>query len=77
MWYLLIFIMRKKNEEFGKKDLFKKIHNFFIKSKFYKEVSKNLSPEEVEKKAAILKERANSILIWNKVTGGLIGAIQD
>ena len=69
------FYKQKKNEEFGKKDLFKKIHNFFIKSKFYKEASKNLSPEEVEKKAAILKERANSILIWNKVTGGLIGAI--
>ena len=74
MQYLSIFI-KKKKEAFGKKDLFQKIHDFYIESKFFKEASKNLNPEEVEKQASILKERANSILTWNKVGGTLIGLV--
>jgi len=69
------FYKEKKKEAFGKKDLFQKIHDFFIESKFFKEASKNLNPEEVEKQASILKERANSILTWNKVGGSLIGLV--
>ena len=69
------FYKEKKNEEFGKRELFSKIYDFFIESKFYKEASRNLSPKEIEKQAAILKERANSVLTWYKVEGTLIGAI--
>ena len=69
------FYKEKKKEAFGKKELFKIIHDFFILSKFFKEVSKNLNPDEVEKQASILKERANSILTWNKVGGSIIGLV--
>ena len=69
------FHEEKRKEAFGKKDLFKKINDFFIASKFFQEVSENLNPEEVEKKAEILKKRAQSVLTLNKVGGSLIGLL--
>ena len=69
------FYKKKKKEAFGKKDLFKKISDFFIESKFFKEVSRNLNPDEVDKQVEILKKRANSVLTWNKVGGSLIGLL--
>jgi len=69
------FYSEKKREAFGKKELFKKIHDDFINSQFFKEASKNLNPEDVEKDILIKKNRANSLLTWNKVGGSLIGLI--
>ena len=69
------FYKEKKKEAFGKKELFKKIHDDFINSQFFKEASKNLNPEDVEKDILIKKNRANSLLTWNKVGGSLIGLL--
>ena len=69
------FYNQKKKEAFGKKELFKKIHDYFINSQFFKEASNKLDPEQVEKDILIKKNRANSLLRWNKVGGSLIGLI--
>jgi hypothetical protein len=69
------FYKQKKKEAFGKKELFKKIHDFFLNSQFFKEASNKLNPEEVEKDILKKKKRANSLLRWNKVGGSLIGLI--
>ena len=67
--------IKLKRVPFGKNKLFKTICDFFINSKFFINATKNLDPEEVKKRAAILRQRANSLLTWNKVGGSLIGIL--
>lgn len=67
--------IKLKRVPFGKNKLFKTICDYFKNSKFFINATKNLDPSEVKKRAAILKQRANSSLKWNKVGGSLIGII--
>ena len=63
-------------EPFGKKELFKKIHDFFVSSKDYKDSLKELSSKEkIEKKALILRAQAERLLLPNKIWGGAVGII--
>ena len=63
-----------ETEPFGKKELFQKIHDFFVESKDYKESYKrNSSKEAVEETALKLRAEAKSILLPNKIFGGLVG----
>ena len=65
-----------KIESFGKKELFKKIHDFFVNSKDYKDSLKDYSSkEEIEKKALKLRAEAKRILLPNKIFGGAVGII--
>ena len=63
-------------EPFGKEELFKKIYDFFISSKDYKDsLKKYSSKEEIEKTALKLRAQAESILLPNKIWGGAVGII--
>ena len=62
-------------EPFGKKELFKKIHDFFVESEDYKHYKKELSKDEIEKRALKLRAQAQSILLPNKIWGGVVGII--
>ena len=63
-------------EPFGKQELFKKIYDFFIKSKDYKNyLKKLLTKEEIEKTALKLRAEAKSILLPNKIWGAAVGII--
>ena len=62
-------------EPFGKKELFKKIHDFFVESEDYKKYKKELTKEEIEKRALKLRAQAQSILLPNKILGGVVGII--
>lgn len=61
---------------FGKEELFKKIYDFFVSSKDYKESLKKYSTEEeIEKTALKLRAQAERILLPNKIFGALSGVI--
>ena len=62
-------------EPFGRKELFKKISDIFKNSDFYRDSYKNVEPSELNNQIKLLKEKANSILINNKIGGALIGAL--
>ena len=62
-------------EPFGKKELFKKIHDFFVESEDYKNFKIELTKEEIEKRALKLRAQAQSILLPNKIWGGDVGII--
>ena len=63
-----------ETEPFGKKELFQKIHDFFVESKDYKESYKrNSSKEAVEEEALKLRAQAESILLPNKIFGAAVG----
>ena len=65
-----------ETEPFGKKELFKKIYDFFVESKDYKESYKrNSSKEAVEETALKLRAQAESILLPNKIWGAVVGII--
>ena len=61
-------------EPFGKEELFKKIYDFFVNSKDYKESLKKYSnEEEIEKTALKLRAEAERILLPDKIYGALSG----
>jgi hypothetical protein len=62
-------------EPFGTKDLFKKIHDFFIKTEDYLTSKNKLDPELVEKNALKLRAQGEEILLANKIWGGVFGII--
>ena len=62
-------------EPFGKKELFKKIHDFFVESEEYKNFKIELTKKEIEKRALKLRAQAQSILLPNKIWGGVVGII--
>ena len=62
-------------EPFGKKELFKKIHGFLVESEDYKKYKKELTKEEIEKRALKLRAQAQSILLPNKIWGGVVGIL--
>ena len=63
-------------EPFGKKELFKKIYDFFVNSECYKDsLNKYLSKEKIEKNALKLRAQAQNILLPNKIWGGVVGLI--
>jgi len=63
-------------EPFGKEELFKKIADFFVKTKDYKEcLKKHSNEEEIEKTTLKLRAEAERILLPDKIFGALIGLI--
>ena len=69
---------KTNSQEFGKKELFKKIHDFFILSEDYKEYSSNknkYNKDFIEKEAERLREEGKHLLLSNKVWGGVVGII--
>ena len=63
-------------EPFGKKELFKKIYDFFVNSECYKDsLNKYSSKEEIDKNALKLRAQAQNILLPNKIWGGAVGLI--
>ena len=77
----VVFVNFHQDEElqikpFGKKELFKKIQDFFVSSKDYKDSLKEYSSkEEIEKKALKLRAEAEKLLLPNKIWGGAVGII--
>jgi GTP-binding protein EngB required for normal cell division len=68
----VVFVNFHKNdlngdELFGEKELFKKIHDFFIESDDYKNSLKMLSEEQLELQISKLKKQAEDIIYWHKV----------
>ncbi len=66
---------RTNYKEVGTKELFNTIGNFFINSEDYISSSQVLSEEQIEERAKILRERANDILLSNKIWGGIVGIL--
>ena len=63
-------------EPFGKKELFRKIYEFFVKSKNYRESFEKLSiNEKIEKTPLKLRAEAQSILLPNKIWGAAVGIL--
>ena len=63
-------------EPFGRKDLFKKIYDFFVSSNDYRDSLKKYSTkEEIERTALKLRAQAESILLPNKIFGAIVGII--
>ena len=62
-------------EAFGRKELYKKIYEFFIKSEDFINSFIELSNEAIEENALKLRKQAQDILLSNKIAGGIIGAI--
>ena len=58
-------------EKFGIRDLFKKIHDFFIKSEDYI----NFNKISIDEQAAKLRAQAERVLILNKIGGAFVGII--
>ena len=76
----VVFVNFHKNqinnvEPFGKKELFKKIHDFFIDTEDYKKSLELLNPAAIEENVSKLKEQAKNILLSNKIWGGVVGII--
>ena len=68
----VVFVNFHKNElndeePFGKKELFKKIYEFFIQSEDYNNSLKNLTKENIEKNALKLRAQAEEKLLWHKI----------
>ena len=60
-------------EPFGKKELFKKIHDLFIETEDYKKSLELLDQTTIEQNIIKLKEQAKDILLANKIWGGAVG----
>ena len=60
---------------FGKKELFKKIYDFFIESKSYKESNEDLNDIQLEEKIESLKAKARYEMLPEKFYAGLAGII--
>ena len=67
--------LKSKFEPFGKKDLFQKIHDFFIESDDYKKSLEKLDKEKINENAKKLREEGKDLLFANKVWGGVVGII--
>ena len=68
----VVFVNFHKNdlngdEPFGQKELFQKIHDFFIESNDYKNSLKELDNENMELQILKLRKQAEDILFWHKV----------
>ena len=76
----VVFVNFHYNEEldikpFGRKELFKKIYDFYFESNDYKEILHSLSNEEIEKKALYLRMEANNLILPNKIWSAATGVI--
>jgi hypothetical protein len=76
----VVFVNFHKNhlynvEPFGTKELFQKIYEFFIKSEDYINSFINIDSNSIEEKAIKLRRQAQDILLYHKISGGLIGAV--
>ena len=65
----------KNSKIFGIKELFKKIHEFFIQSDDYKNSCKKLDKKTIEDNALKLRNQAKDILLSNKIWAGVVGCI--
>ena len=75
----VVFVNFHKNdlngdEPFGQKELFQKIHDFFIESSDYKNSLKELSKEQMEFQISKLRNQAEDIIFWHKV-GSYFGSL--
>ena len=59
-------------EPFGQKDLFKKIHDFFIETEDYKKFKRELTKDEIEQNSLKLKLQAQSVLLPNKIWDAIV-----
>jgi hypothetical protein len=62
-------------EAFGRKELYEKIYEFFIKSEDFINSFINLSNERIEENAYKLRKQAQDALLSNKIAGAIIGTI--
>ena len=62
-------------EPFGTKELFQKIYEFFIFSDDFLNSFNNLDPQAIEENALKFRKRAQDVLLSNKISGALIGAV--
>ena len=62
-------------EQFGKKELFNKIYEFFINSKDYKEKKENFDEKKLEERLKSLRIKGQQILFTNKFWGAAVGII--
>ena len=62
-------------EQFGKRELFHKIHEFFINSKDYKEKKEKFEKNKLEEELKSLRTKAEQILFTNKFWGAAVGLI--
>ena len=60
-------------EQFGKKELFNKIHEFFINSEDYKEKKEKFDEKKLEERLKSLRIKAEQILFTNKFWGATVG----
>ena len=60
-------------EQFGKKELFEKIYEFFIQSDDFLNSFNNLEPDVIEENASKLRKQAQDVLLSHKISGGLVG----
>ena len=63
------------NKIFGKDILFQKISNCLHQTEDYKRINKEFTPQQIEKKAELLKEKAKNEVYYNKIYGGISGII--
>ena len=63
------------SEPYGKKDLFKMIHDHFIQSEDYKNSLKKLDENLINENAARLRAQGKELLLANKVWGGIVGIL--
>ena len=76
----VVFVNFHKNymdgsEPFGKKDLFKVIHDSFIQSEDYQKSLEKLDENIIKENADKLRARGKELLLANKVWGGVVGII--
>ena len=62
-------------EQFGKKELFNKIYEFFINSKDYKEKKENFDEKKLDERLKSLRIKGQQILFTNKFWGAAVGII--
>ena len=53
----------------------KKIRNCLHQTEDYKRINKEFTPQQIEKKAEMLKEKAKNEVYYNKIYGGISGII--
>ena len=75
----VVFVNFRKDEDnpevFGKKELFQKIHDFFIESESYKKSLRTLNEQVLEENIEILKAQARSELFPCKFWGAAAGIV--
>jgi len=76
----VVFVNFLKNDlngdkPFGQKELYNKIHDFFIESNDYKNSLKELNEEQLELQISKLRKQAEDIIHWHKVGIYILSAI--